>query len=73
MTKREKHLLWMILNKTIGRYILVNMPGYGSGERADLHLYISKQKILTKGNFRIFCIILSVSRKYFKLYGEIFK
>ena len=42
MTKREKHLLWMILNKTIGRYILVNMPGYGSGERADLHLYISK-------------------------------
>lgn len=47
MTKREKHLLWMILNKTIGRYILVNMPGYGSGERADLHLYISKYCVIT--------------------------
>ncbi len=46
MTKREKHLLWMILNKTIGRYILVNMPGYGSGERADLHL-IYKQNIVS--------------------------
>lgn len=36
----------MILNKTIGRYILVNMPGYGSGERADLHL-IYKQNIVS--------------------------
>lgn len=27
MTAREKHLLWMILNKAISRYILVNMPG----------------------------------------------
>lgn len=26
MTKREKHLLWMILNKTIGRYILSICP-----------------------------------------------
>ena len=42
MTEREKHLLWMILNKTISRYILINMPGRGCGERADLHLYMSK-------------------------------
>lgn len=42
MTEREKHLLWMILNKAISRYILINMPGCGCGERADLHIYMSK-------------------------------
>lgn len=42
MTKREKHLLWMILNKSIHRYITLNMPGREYEERADLHIFISK-------------------------------
>lgn len=42
MTNREKHLLWMILNKPLSRYILVNMPSRYCGERADLHIHISK-------------------------------
>lgn len=42
MTNREKHLLWMILNHSLSRYILVNMPSRYCGERADLHIYISK-------------------------------
>lgn len=42
MTKKEKHLLWMILNSSIHRYILVNMPGREYDQRADLHIFISK-------------------------------
>lgn len=42
MTKREKHLLWMILHRSMSRYILVNMPGREYEERADLHIFISK-------------------------------
>lgn len=42
MTKREKHLLWIMLNFSISRYILINMPSRSSTERSDLHFYISK-------------------------------
>lgn len=42
MTKREKYLLWMMLNFALSRYILINMRGNGGAERSDLHFYISK-------------------------------
>lgn len=42
MENREKHLLWLILYRTISRYILINMPGREYWERADLHFFISK-------------------------------
>lgn len=40
---REKHLLWMILEFPITRYIMSNEVGRIDGaERADQHIYISK-------------------------------